>query len=143
MRTYTPSYVPPTVDYWSYSVSPQFTIYSPDPYDLPVYSLPVPVDGSGKFSVSATFSADIAVTAGFKLLIWYGTTIPQTLPGQGGFASTVATMDIGTAEATASGTVTINTTYKWLRVVFEVDTCTAVIPGVTTTVSNVTLKKLP
>jgi hypothetical protein len=143
MRTYYPTYAPPTVDYWSGSISPQFTIYSPDPYDLPVYSLPVPVDGSRKFTASATFSADTAVTAGFKLLIWYGKTIPETLPGQGGFASTLATMDMGTTEATATGTTTLAATYLWLRLVFEIDTCTEVKAGVTTTVSNVTLKKLP
>lgn len=144
MRTYTPSYVKPTVDIQRDSFGaaggPTFTLYSPDPYNLPVYSLPIPFNQAEQYAVAATYSADTAVTAGFKLLAWYGTSAAGTLPGATGFfASTLVTRDLATTPATFTGTIINAGTDTWVRIVFEIDTCTANIREVTTTVSKVSL----
>jgi hypothetical protein len=144
MRTYTPTYMAPAVDVgkdWAGGGGPNFTIYSPDPYDLPIYSLPIPVDYHHEYSISVTYVADIAVTAGFKLLIWFGETPAETLPGATRFrASTLAVRNLDVTEAIFTTTFFPSTSQEdWARVVCEVDTCTASIPGVTATISQISL----
>lgn len=143
MRTYTPAYTPATViaeRNWGAGQGTIFTLYGPDPYDQLLYSLPIPFDQRRQYDLAVTYSADAPVTAGFKLLLWYAKTPAATMPGGANrFVSTVTTADLAITPATFAVRHIVNYAYTWIRVVCEVDTCTANVPGVTATISGVSM----
>lgn len=116
-------------------------ISGPDPFDQPVYSLPIPVDPGQVLAISARHRSSAAVTAGFKLLAWFGPLPAETIPGSGGFAAaTIAVEDLDTAVVTTAGEVTVPPGMEYVRIAFEVDTCTIPTPGVAVHVSDITAK---
>lgn len=116
-------------------------VSGPDPFDQPVYSLPIPVDPGQVLTVSAVHRSDTVVVAGFKLLAWMGPVEAETKPGVGACtAATLAVEDLDTDVVTTSGEITIPDGIEYLRIVFEIDTCTTEVPGVAVHVASITAK---
>ena len=118
-----------------------FTLHSPDPFDQIVYSPVVPVDPGQVLAISSRHSSSVYVSAGYKLLLWLGQAESQCKPGATGFlAYTVGIGDLNTTEVFTGAQKTVPAGIEYVRVAFEVDTCSAKVNGVTVDVYDLILK---
>jgi hypothetical protein len=111
-----------------------------DTFDLPIYSTAIEVDPGQLLTISATVTSDTVVTAGSKLLVWYGVTEDQSKPGGATFSSaTLDVADLSTTLTVLTGTARVPPGKEYLRVVIEIDTCTDPTENVSVLITNVTV----
>lgn len=136
-------YAPPSISLAPALISghQDLLITGVDPFDLQLYSLPISVQPGQELSLSARVSANVPVTAGVKLLAWYGATAEATLPGQPGFsAATLAVADLTTTIATHGGATAVPAGKNYVRLAVEIDTCTSGTASVEARLGDVSVR---
>lgn len=116
------------------------TVAGSAPFDQPVYSDAIDVEPGDVMTVSVAVSSDTAVVVGAKLIMWYGDTIEDSVPG--GYTFAAATLEVADLEVgaiTLTGTPTVPAGMEYARVVVEIDTCTSGVHDVSVQIADVAI----